>query len=113
MRDRWARAAHYSHMPPPVTLPSSKVALCALGVAMASMLTVPLQADAQQAEVADPFAGVEEMIVTGSGTAALLAETNSSSIGFNASELDGLGVENISDVGGDVSDIVVDEWFAS
>ena len=98
MRDRWARAAHYSHMPLSVTLSSSKVASCALGLAMVCVLPGSLPANAQQAEVDDPFAGVEEMIVTGSGTAALLAETNSSSIGFNASELDGLGVENISDV---------------
>ncbi|MCR9094245.1 MAG: TonB-dependent receptor [bacterium] len=89
MRDCWARAAHCS----PV-----KITLCVFGMAVVGVVASAPRAVAQETDSADPFAGVEEMVVTGSGTAALLAETNSSSIGFNADDLDGLGVENIGDV---------------
>lgn len=46
----------------------------------------------------DPFAGVEEMIVTGSGTAALLAPQSTSSIAFDSGDLEAYGVEDISDI---------------
>ncbi|MEM9175533.1 MAG: TonB-dependent receptor, partial [Myxococcota bacterium] len=88
MRDCWVRAAHCS----PVLLVS-----CVLGFAAIGSGLFATNAFAQS-DADDPFAGVEEMIVTGSGTASLLSESNSSSIGFNAQELDGLGVENIGDV---------------
>lgn len=65
-----------------------------------SLLTtfVDLSVHAQAAEDEDPFAGVEEMIVTGSGTAALLAPTSTSAISFGAAELDAYNVQDIGDV---------------
>ena len=59
---------------------------------------VDVSARAQATEDADPFAGVEEMIVTGSGTAALLAPTSTSAISFGAAELEAYNVQDIGDV---------------
>lgn len=53
---------------------------------------------AQRAKSDDPFAGVEEMVVTGSGTAALLAPASTSAIAFDAAELEAYGVEDLSDI---------------
>ncbi len=57
----------------------------------------PQSAYAQQQE-ADPFAGVEEMIVTGGNAAALLKPQSTSSITFDAGDLDSKGVDDISDI---------------
>jgi len=46
----------------------------------------------------DPFAGVEEMIVTGSSAADLLNPTSTSTIAFDASELSDIGAEDIGDL---------------
>jgi outer membrane receptor protein involved in Fe transport len=51
----------------------------------------------QQADP-DPFAGVEEMVVTGSGTAALLAPQSTSAIAFDTAALDAYGVEDLGDI---------------
>lgn len=54
---------------------------------------------AQQAgAAADPFAGVEEMIVTGAGTADLLAPSNTSTIAFDSKDLANLSVEDVGDL---------------
>ncbi len=57
-----------------------------------------LPALSQDRSEPDPFAGVEEMIVTGSGTAALLAPTSTSAISFDTSALEAYGVEDLSDI---------------
>ena len=67
------------------------------GLVMSLMLAVSAPAAAQNAEE-DPFAGVEEMIVTGAGGAALLAPASTSAISFDSTQLDAYGVEDLSDI---------------
>ncbi|MEZ4281506.1 MAG: TonB-dependent receptor [Myxococcota bacterium] len=56
-------------------------------------------ASAQQSgSVDDPFAGVEEMVVTGSSTKDLLNPTSTSAIVFDASDLANAGVQDVSDL---------------
>jgi iron complex outermembrane receptor protein len=52
---------------------------------------------AQEAEN-DPWAGIEEMIVTGSGAGALLTPQSTSAVAFDASALEAYGVEDIGDI---------------
>ena len=52
---------------------------------------------AQDDEV-DPFAGVEEMVITGSNTASLLAPDSTSAVTFSTDLLEAYGVEDISDI---------------
>lgn len=47
---------------------------------------------------ADPWAGVEEMVVTGAGTAGLLADVTTSAIAFDSTELEEVGAQDISDL---------------
>lgn len=47
---------------------------------------------------ADPFAGVEEMVVTGTGAAALLQAQEVSAIKFDANYLQALGASDLSDI---------------
>jgi iron complex outermembrane receptor protein len=47
---------------------------------------------------ADPFAGVEEMVVVGTGAAALLQSAEVSAIKFDASYLEALGASDLSDI---------------
>ncbi len=57
------------------------------------------EASAQQSGGdADPFAGVEEMVVTGSSTKDLLNPTSTSAIVFDAAELANAGVQDVSDL---------------
>ena len=46
----------------------------------------------------DPWAGVEEMLVTGSSTGALLSDTATSAIAFDAGELEDIGAQDVSDL---------------
>jgi len=68
------------------------------------LLTITsLDVGAQQAvgsqEELDPFAGVEEMVVLGSGSAALLDSLNSGSVtAFDSQLLGDLGVQDVSDI---------------
>ena len=43
----------------------------------------------------DPFAGVEEVVITGSGAAVLLSEVETSSIAFDADYLEGIGASDV------------------
>ena len=61
-------------------------------------LAIAFPAAAQTDGIDDPFAGVEEMIVNGSGTAALLAPASTSAISFDSGDLDAYGVEDLSDI---------------
>ena len=64
----------------------------------ALLLAVPA-AWAQQEQSDDPFAGVEEMIVTSSASSAALLVANSKSVtAFDADTLGDLGVADISDL---------------
>lgn len=70
----------------------------------ASWFGLPLIAAAQSAgsssgtPAADPFAGVEEMVVVGTGAAALLQSAEVSAIKFDASYLEALGASDLSDI---------------
>ncbi len=56
-------------------------------------------ATAQQPSApADPFAGVEEMVVTGSGTADLLAPASTSAVSFDTEALADIGIQDVSDL---------------
>ena len=54
------------------------------------------QASAQEAD--DPFAGIEEMVVVGSGTASLLQSKEVSAIAFSADHLEAIGASDLTDV---------------
>ncbi len=70
----------------------------------ASWLGLPAIAGAQSQSPssgtpsADPFAGVEEMVVVGTGAAALLQSAEVSAIKFDASYLEALGAQDLSDI---------------
>lgn len=51
-----------------------------------------------QASSSDPWAGVEEMVVTSSGTLEALTKTSVSVTAFDSSELEAIGVSDVSDV---------------
>jgi iron complex outermembrane receptor protein len=69
-----------------------------------SWLGLPVIAAAQSESTssgspsADPFAGVEEMVVVGTGAAALLQSAEVSAIKFDASYLEALGASDLSDI---------------
>lgn len=52
----------------------------------------------QQGADVDPFAGVEEMVVTSSSAAALLEGADTSAIVFDSADLANIGVEDVSDL---------------
>ncbi len=49
-------------------------------------------------DVVDPWAGVEEMRVTGNAVAGLLTDTTASAITFDASDLQDIGAQDVSDL---------------
>ncbi len=78
-------------------------AICASRSALlASLLTLGLAPTAshaqQQGADVDPFAGVEEMVVTGASSAELLNPSSTSAIAFDADALSDIGVEDVSDL---------------
>ncbi|MFO0688223.1 MAG: TonB-dependent receptor [Myxococcota bacterium] len=82
--------------------------LCALRDAVvvgSALLFAALPASAQSSDAAsgqsaasDPFAGVEEMVVVGSGQTEALTTSSTSVTSFDAMKLESLGVSNVSDV---------------
>lgn len=46
----------------------------------------------------DPFAGIEEMVVVGGSSAALLAPESTSAVAFDSASLDAYGVEDLGDI---------------
>jgi iron complex outermembrane receptor protein len=63
---------------------------------------------AQESAVGDdPFAGVEEMIVTGDGKAELLAPSNTQAISFDSGDLEAYGVEDIGDIAAQVPNLEI------
>ena len=55
------------------------------------------EASAQQEED-DPFAGIEEMVVVGSGTAAIFESQEVSTISFDAEYLEAIGAKDLGDI---------------
>jgi iron complex outermembrane recepter protein len=77
--------------------PAVRSVLGAAVVAVLAVLLLPARAWTQS-EVDDPWAGVEEMLVTGGTTAGLLGEMTTSAIAFDASELTDIGAQDVSDL---------------
>ncbi len=69
----------------------------ALALVVAS-LAAALGTHAAAEDAVDPFAGVEEMVVQGSSTAALLAPASTAAVAFDSGDLDAYGVEDLGDV---------------
>ena len=69
-------------------------------VVMAALALPSFDAAAQGANqgASDPWSGVEEMIVTGSATDALLNPTNASAVSFDTEALSDLGIADVSDL---------------
>ncbi len=68
---------------------------------------------AAQGAIADPWAGVEEMIVTGSGSAAVLLEAPTSVAAFDAEYLDAIGAQNIGDIAEFTPNLEITSPFAA
>ncbi|MCP4906770.1 MAG: TonB-dependent receptor [bacterium] len=82
---RWRRASVFS-------------ALCvAMTASLADAQSIP-NASENEPDSADQWAGVEELVVIGSGTIGALLESTVSATAFDASDLQALGVADISDV---------------
>lgn len=80
-------------------IPHASGRRCALACLLALALATGGAANAQDADSNDPFAGVEEMVVTGSSAAALLEAPNPSSvISFDTQDLEAIGAADVSDV---------------
>ncbi len=77
---------------------ASEGLLLALGVSAGLLVAAPVLAQSA-GDTGDPFEGVEEMVVTGTGSAAALLATGSKSItAFDSDSLGDLGVTDISDL---------------
>ncbi|MFK7896414.1 MAG: TonB-dependent receptor [Myxococcota bacterium] len=68
-----------------------------LMIAMSTLLGLELPA-AAQSSADDPFAGIEEMVVVGTGAGALLQSQEVSAINFDAEYLEALGASDLSDI---------------
>jgi iron complex outermembrane receptor protein len=66
-------------------------------IVMPILLGLELPAAAQSSED-DPFAGIEEMVVVGTGAGALLQSQEVSAINFDAEYLEALGASDLSDI---------------
>ena len=76
---------------------NSRFAMCFLYM-MSTASLMPLVASAQNSTDADPWAGVEEMLVTGSGINSLLDPENVSVIAFDTKMLADRGVADVGDI---------------
>ncbi len=99
-----------------VTLASGRIAMVALMVCLLGLVAVSARAqieggetdsssgsaepgdDPGDAESHDPWAGAEEMVVTGTSTAGLIADITTSAIAFDSSELVDIGAQDVSDL---------------
>ncbi|MFP6654328.1 MAG: hypothetical protein VCB25_01790, partial [Myxococcota bacterium] len=59
------------------------------------------------AQQADPFKGVEEMVVTGYEAPIDLGEDSSATIGFDAEDLSAFQIENVSDLGAYIPNVEI------
>jgi iron complex outermembrane receptor protein len=85
---------------------------------LASAALAPASAWAQGAAASggggsDPWAGVEEMIVTGGGGVASLLEAPTSVVAFDQSEISSLGVQNISDLADYTPNLEINSPYAA
>lgn len=76
---------------------SKSVAILCLILGLATLMQ-PLVSSAQNLDPDDPFAGIEEMVVVGTGAASLFQDQEISAIAFDAEYLDAIGANDISDV---------------
>lgn len=84
---------------PSVLLAGSRIFRAVMITTSAVSFFAVSPASAQQPNSsADPFAGVEEMIVTGSGTEGLLGATSTAAITFDTEALKDIGVQDVGDL---------------
>jgi len=80
----------------------SRIGRLVLGIGLATigLLSSDPSARAQSGSAAedDPFAGIEEMVVVGTGAAAIFQKQEVSAIAFDADYLEALGANDISDI---------------
>lgn len=71
------------------------------------------RSSAAQTQGIDPWAGVEQMIVTGSGSAAVLLEAPTSVAAFDAGYLDAIGAQDIGDIAEFTPNLEITSPFAA
>lgn len=86
---------------------------CLAGWISLILCTATVPGFAQQGEEVDPFAGIEEMVVLGSPSAALLAPQSTSAIAFGSSELEAYGVEDLGDIAAFVPNLEISSQNAT
>lgn len=81
----------------------------------AALVSAPGAARAQGAASGepDPWANVEEMIVTGTGGAAALLETSSSVVAFDSDDLAAMGAQNVGDIAEFTPNLEITSPFAA
>ena len=79
--------------PSPRAQSARSIVACCLWLALAAASVA--RAD-QEGE--DPWAGIEEMVVVGSGVAGLIADPTTSTVEFDAGDLEDIGAQDISDL---------------
>ncbi|MFK7894570.1 MAG: TonB-dependent receptor [Myxococcota bacterium] len=85
-----------------------------LGLFVGLALALPTSPARAQSEGFDPWAGVEEMIVSGAGGGAALAQSTSTTVtAFDALELDRRGIEGIDTLGLNVPNLFISKNGAS
>ncbi|MFK7896552.1 MAG: TonB-dependent receptor [Myxococcota bacterium] len=86
-----------------------------LAAALASLIAILAPGDvlAQNFEGEDPWAGVEQMIVTGAGGVAELLEAPSSVVAFDAEDLATIGAQNVGDIADFTPNLEITSPFAA
>ena len=80
---------------------------------VAALLSFPVAASSQSRGGADPWAGVEEMVVTGSSTREALTQASISVAGFDAADLQALGATDVGDIAEFTPNLEIKSTFGS
>ena len=86
---------------PPSATGSRRARRPVLRFLIALLLAGPLASESARAQASDPddpFAGIEEMVVVGTGAASLFQDQEVSAIAFDSDYLDAIGANDLSDV---------------
>jgi len=83
-----------------------------LGCALIGVLFAAAPGYSQEDEV-DPFAGIEEMVVLGNSSAALLSPTSTSAVAFDTADLEAYGVEDLGDIAAFVPNLEISSQNAT
>jgi len=97
-------------------IPAARRLATALALLVASVSTIPQAATAQgqtSSGGGDPWAGVEEMIVSGTGGVAALLEAPTSVVAFDSEYLNAMGAQNISDLADYTPNLEINSPYAA